>query len=64
MQLSALSAQLTDPGAAPVPRRYEIYTVSKPATPVAMLALPLLRHYQKKFAAESMAAMQREMAAA
>lgn len=43
---------------------YEIYTLSRPATPVAALAAPLLRFYQRRFAAESGAAMQREMRAA
>lgn len=36
---------------------YEIYTLSRPATPLAALFRPLLRHYQARFAAQSMAAM-------
>ncbi|GAB4817695.1 hypothetical protein N2152v2_004741 [Parachlorella kessleri] len=43
---------------------YEIYTVSKAATPLAKLASPLLRHYQDRFARDSMAAMQRQLAVA
>lgn len=40
---------------------YEVYTVSKPATPVATLAQPLLRFYQRRYAAQSAASMQRQM---
>lgn len=40
---------------------YEIYTLSRPATPLAALAAPLLRHYQRRFAAESAAAMTEKM---
>ncbi|KAL4431037.1 hypothetical protein ABPG75_006293 [Micractinium tetrahymenae] len=43
---------------------YEIYTLSRPASWVTTLAHMLLRAYQRKFAQDSMAAMQREMAAA
>lgn len=44
--------------------RFDIYTVSKPATPIAALAYPLLRFYQRRFVHDSMAALKREMAPA
>ena len=44
------------------PCRFDIYTISKPATPLAALCYPLLRHYQRRFVRDSMAALQREMA--
>ena len=37
--------------------RYEIYTVSKPATPLAKLTYPIVRFQQRKFARCSMRAM-------
>ena len=40
---------------------YEIYTLSRPGTWVAAATHPLLRAFQRKFAADSMAAMRREM---
>lgn len=40
---------------------YEILTVSKPATPIAMLAQPLLRFYQRQFVKQSQAAMQQQV---
>jgi hypothetical protein len=43
-------------------RRYDIYSISRPATPIAMLAYPLLRHFQKQFAMDSMAAMRQQLA--
>ncbi|KAL4859407.1 hypothetical protein ACK3TF_000514 [Chlorella vulgaris] len=42
---------------------YEIYTLSRPGTLVASAAHPVLRAFQRKFAADSCDAMQREMAA-
>ena len=38
---------------------YEISTISKPATPIAILAAPLLRFYQQKFVDESVNAMRK-----
>lgn len=55
------------PSPAPAPPRpvwYEIYSLSRPAHWITTLTHVLLRAYQHKFARESMAAMQREMAAA
>lgn len=40
---------------------YEIYTLSRPGSWITAAAHPLLRAFQRKFAADSMAAMQREM---
>lgn len=37
--------------------RFEIRSVSRPATPLAWLAQPVLRHYQAKFVRESLARM-------
>jgi uncharacterized protein (UPF0548 family) len=37
---------------------YEVLTVSRPATPIAALARPVLRFYQRKFVKESTAVMQ------
>ena len=41
---------------------YEVLTVSKPATPIATLALPVLRFYQRRFVDQSAAAMQIKVA--
>ncbi|KAI7844502.1 hypothetical protein COHA_001861 [Chlorella ohadii] len=40
---------------------YEIYTLSRPGSWITAATHPLLRAFQRKFAADSMAAMQREM---
>ena len=40
---------------------YEIYTLSRPGSWLTQATRPLLRAFQRKFAADSMAAMQREM---
>lgn len=40
---------------------YEIYTLSRPGSWITAVTHPLLRAFQRKFAADSMAAMQREM---
>lgn len=40
---------------------YEIYTLSRPGNWITQATRPLLRAFQRKFAADSMAAMQREM---
>lgn len=48
----------------PLLPRYEVFTISRPATLLAALMHPLLRHYQARFARESMAAMAAQMAAA
>jgi len=40
---------------------YEIYTLSRPGNWITTATHLLLRAYQRKFAADSMAAMQREM---
>jgi uncharacterized protein (UPF0548 family) len=43
---------------------YEIYTLSRPGSWITVATHPLLRAFQRKFAADSCDAMQREMAAA
>jgi uncharacterized protein (UPF0548 family) len=40
---------------------YEIYTLSRPGNWITQATRPLLRAFQRKFAADSIAAMQREM---
>ena len=39
---------------------FEILSVSKPATPLALIAQPLLRFYQRRFVAQSMHGMKRQ----
>jgi hypothetical protein len=39
--------------------RYEVYSVSRPDTPLSTLCYPLLRLYQARFASESGQAVQR-----
>lgn len=41
---------------------FEIFTLSKPATPIAVIAYPLLRFYQKKFGRDAAKAMKDGMA--
>lgn len=38
-------------------RRYEIFTISKPATPLARLTYPLVRFHQRHFARQSLRRM-------
>jgi len=42
--------------------RYELYSISKPATLDAYLAYPLLRYYQRRFKDSSVAVVKRELA--
>ena len=42
-------------------RRYEIYTVSRPATPLAWLTYPIVRLHQQKFARCSMRAVRQAL---
>ena len=42
---------------------YEVLTVSRPDTVIAMVAQPLLRFYQRKFVAQSIQAMKKSSAA-
>jgi hypothetical protein len=41
----------------PAQRRYEVYTISRPATLLAFASYPLTRYYQRKFRKESAAAV-------
>lgn len=42
---------------------YDVYSISRPATPLVALWQPLLHFYQRRFAAQSAAVMQLEVAA-
>ena len=38
-------------------RRYEVYTISRPAHPLSVVSYPLVRFYQEKFGTDSAAAV-------
>ena len=43
-------------------RRFEVYTISRPAHPLSLLTYPLTRFYQQKFGRESTRAVVEELA--